>query len=95
MPRPGVEPGAVESGQLGQLSSTLVSKRALDINWVKVAVEMVGRVTEVAAKLGVTRTAVYKWIRKGTMRHAAYSHIKRLHELPVEKLTQEVGDDGD
>ena len=53
------------------------------INWLRVAVNMIGSQAEVARKLGVTRAAVNLWLKPGLngMRDANYRVVERLSEI--------------
>lgn len=64
-------------------------KTNTDINWVQVAVEMIGGVQATARKLDVSREVIYKWMRRGTMRRFAYEDVIKLSKasgIPHEKL---------
>jgi len=65
--------------------------RRRQVNFVEAAVDIVGGVSEVARKLGVSRQAVYKWIAAGHMMdstHRYVAELSKLSKIPIEQLTR-------
>jgi transposase-like protein len=71
------------------VQSGSMKARLPGINYVRVAVDMAGGVQTVAKQLGVTRTAVYRWIERETMAHVPAATVQKLSEIsgiPLKKL---------
>lgn len=65
--------------------------RRRQVNLVEAAVDIVGGVSEVARKLGVSRQTVYNWIAAGHMLDVTYRYVAELSKLsniPIEQLTR-------
>jgi hypothetical protein len=78
----GKDEASLFADAMGRLSRKMREEEGL-INWLRVAIGLLGNQSEAAQRLGVTRQAVSDWLKPGLngMRDCKYRDVERLSEL--------------
>jgi hypothetical protein len=87
--------GALETTSVDAVRFATMDKQSrylTEINYVAVAVDLIGGIVEASAKLGVSRRTIFTWLKTGTLRNLPYEDVKRVADacgLSIDKLTRE------